>query len=88
MNELGTDPLNTDSDGDGFGDCDEALVFDTDPIKNESFPKMILEEVVVPLPQPQSLDAGSWGYLDFFLFDAEESKTPSFSQYTNMITHL
>jgi hypothetical protein len=29
---LGTDPLNWDSDGDGFGDGEEVLVMGTDPL--------------------------------------------------------
>jgi MYXO-CTERM domain-containing protein len=36
---MGTDPLNPDSDGDGFGDCDEELEFATDPLDEASYPQ-------------------------------------------------
>ena len=36
---MGTDPLATDSDGDGFGDCDELLLHGTDPLDTESYPE-------------------------------------------------
>ena len=38
VNEMGIDPLATDSDDDGCGDCDELLLHGTDPLNDKSFP--------------------------------------------------
>ena len=40
---LGTDPLNPDTDGDGFGDGEEVLVTETDPLDSQDFPSPPLE---------------------------------------------
>jgi hypothetical protein len=42
---LGTDPLNWDSDGDGFTDGDEVLLFGTDPLD-------ALDPTPTPVPEP------------------------------------
>ena len=52
--ELGTDPLNPDTDGDGWTDGDEVNVYGTDPLNPDSNPDTVVDDSI---DSPDSVDS-------------------------------
>jgi outer membrane protein OmpA-like peptidoglycan-associated protein len=72
--ELGTDPLNSDTDGDGLNDGEEVMKYNSDPLKTDSNGDGLSDGEKVKI---YDLDPNSWDYDSDGLSDYDEIKVHS-----------